>query len=51
MLNYELLNTLVGDGQRKDFAEKTGLTQSYVSKIFDIGVHASDKISLFNMDI
>ncbi|MBP3929984.1 MAG: helix-turn-helix transcriptional regulator [Peptostreptococcaceae bacterium] len=35
MINYELLEKLIGDGKRKDFADKTGLTKGYVTKILD----------------
>ena len=35
MINYELLEKLIGDGKRKDFADKTGLKKGYVTKILD----------------
>lgn len=35
MLNYELLEKLIGKGKRKHFAEKTGLTNGFVTKILN----------------
>lgn len=37
MLNYELLNKIIQEngGSRIEFARRTGITKSYVSKILD----------------
>ena len=35
MLNYEFLEKIIESDRRKDIAAKTGLTQGFVTKIFD----------------